>query len=366
MPYDNIDPSLLQMNQQPNFSWQSRMSNGLSGLMGNRDLALALLQNSGPSTQKRSFGQILAGSMAQADQMKQGREDDAFKRQYMQAQMQAMQGRGQGSPFGAISPDKFTTESLAKFQNSKNYGDLVARDEIGKDPSEVSAYKYWAGLTKEQQQDFLKLKRNVGADYAIETVNGVPTVVYKPAAGGPGVGGGTPLVTPLTTLSNQAAGAAAIKGAEAQAGAVGAGTGGIIAGIQKKGADAKTVMSTLDIADSLIDASTGSLVGAGADKLAAVFGKAPQGAQATAQLQVLQAGLMLNMPRMEGPQSDRDVELYRQAAASLGDPTVPREIKKAAVKTIRQMQQNYADRAKQPFQLSPQQQSGGWSIQPAD
>jgi uncharacterized protein (UPF0147 family) len=54
---------------------------------------------------------------------------------------------------------------------------------------------------------------------------------------------------------------------------------------------------------------------------------------------------MTNMPRMEGPQSDRDVDLYRQAAGQIGDPTVPRDIKKAAVKTIRELQKKYADRA---------------------
>lgn len=105
MPYDNIDPSLMQINQQPNFSWQSRLSNGLGGLMGNRDLALALLQNSGPSTQRRSFGQILGGSMAQADQAKAQREDDAFKRQYQQAIMAQMMRPAPQKPIAVMGPD---------------------------------------------------------------------------------------------------------------------------------------------------------------------------------------------------------------------------------------------------------------------
>jgi hypothetical protein len=101
----------------------------------------------------------------------------------------------------------------------------------------------------------------------------------------------------------------------------------------------------LDIADPLIEAATGSVAGAGRDKLAAAFGVAPQGAQAIAQLKVLQAGLMTNMPRMEGPQSDRDVQLYREAAGQIGDPAVPRDIKKAAVNTIRAIQERYKERA---------------------
>jgi len=54
---------------------------------------------------------------------------------------------------------------------------------------------------------------------------------------------------------------------------------------------------------------------------------------------------MTNMPRMEGPQSDADVKLYRDAAGQIGDPTVPASIKKAAVGTIRQLQEKYKERA---------------------
>lgn len=74
----------------PQYSTGFKVQQGLQGLMGNRDLALALLANSGSSPQKRGFGEILGTSALQADQMKTGREDDAFKRQYMQAQMAAM------------------------------------------------------------------------------------------------------------------------------------------------------------------------------------------------------------------------------------------------------------------------------------
>jgi hypothetical protein len=47
---------------------------------------------------------------------------------------------------------------------------------------------------------------------------------------------------------------------------------------------------------------------------------------------------------MEGPQSDRDVQMYREAAGQLGDPTVTRAEKMAAIKTIRQLSSKYAER----------------------
>jgi hypothetical protein len=170
-------------------------------------------------------------------------------------------------------------------------------------------------------------------------------------------------MTPLTSLPSELAAQGQIASTKAQSTAVGSATGELQGGLIKKGVAANTVLGMLDIADPLIDAATGSLAGAGADKLAEAFGKAPKGAEAIAQLKVIQAGLMLNMPRMEGPQSDRDVQLYREAAASLGDPTVPRAIKKAAVSTIREIQQKYKETGAQQMRILP---NGSAEAQAAD
>lgn len=339
------EPSILGQDtpQMPKQSFGSMLGQQARGLLGNQDLALALLANSGYSPEKRSFGQVFGQSALQANEMKQGREDNDFKRQYMTAQLQRLQQQG-ASPFGAISPDKFTAESIAQFEKTGKYSDLVQapmqRQQI--DTAQIRNDQYRRSLkTDAERRVFDDIMRQ---NYDVVESGGVQNVVRK---------GPEPNIRPLNTLANEAGAAATIKAAEAQAGAIGAGQGGVIADIQKKGANAKTINGVLDIADPLIDAATGSLVGAGADKLAAAFGKAPEGAQAIAQLQVLQAGLMLNQPRMEGPQSDRDVELYRQAAGSLGDPTVPRETKKAALRTIRMLQDKYTARSQQPFQLNP-------------
>jgi hypothetical protein len=51
---------------------------------------------------------------------------------------------------------------------------------------------------------------------------------------------------------------------------------------------------------------------------------------------------MMAQPRMEGPQSDKDVALYRQMSGQIGDPTVPGAIKQAALETIRGLHEKYA------------------------
>lgn len=109
----------------------------------------------------------------------------------------------------------------------------------------------------------------------------------------------------------------------------------------KKPQQGKDTLSLLNDVDSLITNATGSMIGAGRDAVAGAFGHATPGAAATAKLKVIQAGLMANMPRMEGPQSDKDVALYREAAGQIGDPTIPADMKKAAVETIRIINRKY-------------------------
>jgi hypothetical protein len=310
---------------------------GWRGLLQNQDLAMALLANSGYSPQKRSFGEIVGTSMMQAQGMKSQRDEDAFKRQYMQAQMRAMGGANR-------SPSSVQEYEYAKkngYQGS--FQDWTVAAGQSSRPSSVLEWEHYNGLMESDKKNgtqnaraYLEMKRN--PNFKVSDIQGSPTVIT-------GTPGGGVQTTPLSTPQAEIDAAARRKGAEAQAGAVGTGAGQVIADIQKKGANAQTINAVLDLADPLIDAATGSLVGAGADKLAGAFGKSLSGAEATAQLQVLQAGLMLNQPRMEGPQSDADVLLYRAAAGQIGDPTVPGGTKKAALKTIRLLQQKYISRA---------------------
>lgn len=109
----------------------------------------------------------------------------------------------------------------------------------------------------------------------------------------------------------------------------------------QKAERAGTVLEIIRQAESIIPKATGSYAGTAADKAAQVFGYSPDGADAIAQLQALEGALMLNQPRMEGPQSDRDTQLYKQMAANIGDPTVPQGKKMAALKAIKALYGKY-------------------------
>ena len=113
----------------------------------------------------------------------------------------------------------------------------------------------------------------------------------------------------------------------------------------KKEIQAGNALGIIEEARKLLDKGTGSYVGAGVDQAARAVGMATGGAVATAQLKALEGALMMAQPRMEGPQSNLDVSLYRQMAAQIGDPTVPAEMKKAALDSVEALHRKYAPNA---------------------
>lgn len=103
------------------------------------------------------------------------------------------------------------------------------------------------------------------------------------------------------------------------------------------------VSVTLDEVDKLLDDATGSGIGRLVDGGARIFGVATDGDIATAKLGTLGGQLVALMPKMSGPQSDKDVEMYKQMAGKLDDPSIPVEIRKAALGTIRKLNNKYSE-----------------------
>lgn len=112
--------------------------------------------------------------------------------------------------------------------------------------------------------------------------------------------------------------------------------------------DASEVLGLLNMAEPLINESTGSLVGSGVDAVAGAFGYGTEGAKAASKLKAIEGLLVSKMPRMQGPQSDKDVMLYKQMAGQIGDATVPASVKAEALKTIREINSRYAGVENQP------------------
>lgn len=233
-----LDPNTMQpyeasLQQQPNFRWQAKAGAAAKDFLGNRDLALALLANSGwQQGPKRGFGSVLGQSMLQADQMKSQRQDDAFKRQYMQAQMHAMQTpRGENKLISIIGPDgkpKLVRESdavgatpYAGGNDAKPSALIQAYDRALQGGFKGSILEFQTELAKSSAQ----------YPYSVNEINGVqtltprinPTMPSQPQAAGNAMPG---LPTkPLSTLEKEAA----AKRVLAEAGAGGTATGTLTA-----------------------------------------------------------------------------------------------------------------------------------------
>ena len=111
---------------------------------------------------------------------------------------------------------------------------------------------------------------------------------------------------------------------------------------QKPVTEAKEAINLINQAEKLLPQATGSLIGTGVDILAGSVGKSTPGAEASAKLKAIEGALVAKMPKMSGPQSDKDVLLYRQMAAQVGDSKLPPETRQAALGTLREIQERYA------------------------
>ena len=131
-------------------------------------------------------------------------------------------------------------------------------------------------------------------------------------------------------------------------------------GVQKA-TDAREALAVIDEAEKLIPLSTGSGIGSMVDSSAGFFGFSPKGAQAGARLKALEGMLVSKMPKMSGPQSDKDVLLYKQMAGQVGDTSLPVASRMAALETIKGIQTRYGGSG-MPTKVT----TGGWSIEKAD
>lgn len=88
---------------------------------------------------------------------------------------------------------------------------------------------------------------------------------------------------------------------------------------------------------------TSSGAGSIMDSTANFFGQSTKGADAASQLDTISGWLTSNVPRMEGPQSDKDVANYRIMAAEVGNRTKPISQRMAAAKELQGLQAKYAE-----------------------
>lgn len=110
---------------------------------------------------------------------------------------------------------------------------------------------------------------------------------------------------------------------------------------QQRQADARKTLSDLDEVDKLLPQATGGTLGKARDAVAGAVNYSTDSAKASAQLDILAGRLTSAVPRMQGPQSDRDVELYQKQAGDLANRNLPVATRQAAANELRRLQLKY-------------------------
>lgn len=100
----------------------------------------------------------------------------------------------------------------------------------------------------------------------------------------------------------------------------------------------ETVTSAQRAIDLLKLGPTGSGIGALADRAAAFVGMDTPGANIASKLDVVAADITKNVPRFEGPQSDKDVAAYKAAAGDVANRELPVERRIAAAEEVQRLQ----------------------------
>lgn len=151
MPYNTpgINPAAPPVNTP---SAPTGGANG--GFFSQPSFLMNLLAQSGYSTMPQSpLGAIgRAGVATQQQNLAQQQAD--LRTKVLERQL----GVGR-DPFQRLNVSDFTTESVGRFQKSGDYADLELRERKSGDPSMVAEWKFFQGLSPEEQRQYLRVKR---------------------------------------------------------------------------------------------------------------------------------------------------------------------------------------------------------------
>lgn len=198
-------------------------------------------------------------------------------------------------------------------------------------PSAIQEYLYYSNLPPEQQQEYLRVKR---AQQQVDLGGAIG--VRDPVTGGI-VGMVDKTLPPQydPNLKRQQAASAAQGKAE-----------GETAGAQdKKAANAPDILNLVAEARKILPQATSGGAATMAKGVSQFFGSSTDASKTDRQLKIIGSALTNYVPRFEGPQSDYDVQTYKDAAGDVANTALPYEDRLAALDTIEGLQKKYASGA---------------------
>jgi hypothetical protein len=122
----------------------------------------------------------------------------------------------------------------------------------------------------------------------------------------------------------------------------------VVAEVDKKEAQGQTMIELARKAQSILPSATSGAISTLATMATDAAGIPTNKSASDGQLRIISAQLVSNVPRMEGPQSDADVKLYKQAAADVGNTNIPYQTRIKSLNTIIDLNSKYAKGGAQP------------------
>ncbi|HEY6019164.1 MAG TPA: hypothetical protein VIY48_04470, partial [Candidatus Paceibacterota bacterium] len=292
------------------------------------------------------FGENL-GNLQTVTPAKPGSQNDALlvalqsrSPQWQQIAMQNMAQQARKTPrdqFGAIMPADFTTESLAKFQASGNYGDLVpvkGKANFGNvnpgqfTPESLAVYSQ-SGNYADLVPRFAPVTQDIGgAKVTYDPISGRELKRYEV--------GLKPGEMPGTIAAQESARQGAKSAAEAQAAQA--------SKALKTQESASSIDALATEAEKLLPKASSGRAEATVSAAKRAVGISDEKTQADAALDVIAGQLVGNVPRFEGPQSDSDRLLYEKMAGRVSDSSIPAQDRRAALHTMQRLHKQYANR----------------------
>ena len=223
---------------------------------------------------------------------------------------------------GSISPTDVTQKSLDKFKDTGNYNDL----EFIKKPQATGTPYYQAVPT---EKGYMAFDTRTGQIVPLTTGG----ASFLPAAQSPTIQG--EIKAAETTSTQKAKNVLTAEGTTdlvTRARNILQGIAIDEAGNVIKDAKGNPVKAPLP---------TASGIGQAADATAAMFGVAPRGSAEADALGVIGGRLVSKVPRMEGPQSNFDLENYKTQAGKVGDPSIPISRRLKALEEVQSISRKY-------------------------
>jgi hypothetical protein len=122
----------------------------------------------------------------------------------------------------------------------------------------------------------------------------------------------------------------------------------LVSEIDKKVAQGQSMIELAQRAQAILPSATSGAISNLATMATDAAGIPTNKSAADGQLRVIGAQLVSNVPRMEGPQSDADVKLYKQAAADVANANIPYQTRIKSLNTIIDLNQKYAQGGAKP------------------